>query len=958
MGNLDGPEKLRRSLTLRISTIYARNTDSRLNRNDRRGFRPLPAKAQFHDLRSAPLRWSEMICRFVVHSSEMRSVDSMVMSSLQLKLKSKTKLNEMRTPSRTKLNGGVYDRDPVQVYCRVRPMHSDTDVSCMKIISATTVLMTPSATAISHRNENIKSMKYTFKEVFKPETSQQEVFDKVASPLVEGLLKGKNGLLFTYGVTGSGKTFTMTGEPQNCGILPRCLNVIFKTINDYQAHKYVFKPDKMNMFDIQTEAEAMLERQQELHKFKAGKKNNSNPDLAMSSVEVTKIDGINEDHQYAVFVTYVEIYNNCVFDLLEDGPPVTRNFATKMIREDGAHKMYVHGVTEIEIKSAEEAFEAFYLGLKRKRMAHTTLNAESSRSHSVFTIRLAQAPVDEIGEAVLQNKEYLTISQLSLVDLAGSERTNRTNNTGQRLREASNINKSLMTLRTCLEALRENQINGTKNMVPYRESKITHLFKNFFEGEGHVRMVVCVNPRAEDYDENLQVMRFAEMASEVEVARPTPIESAAGLTVGRRKANRLFNTARDNINRAEAKDLELDLGLVYSLGPDFPSLELNSSQAAHIIKELTAHLEMRINRRETLKRSKALKALLDLEKESLEVRAENAGLRGQLATAERRARVLEERLATLENSSLMQQRKLNELTEYSLALKRELQEKELLLSQNRLDKEKQKKILTKKYNNKIAAEHEKAREVLSQREKLRNDIEDKENRLRMIAEVLGKAENKAIGACDTAAQSTTREAAAGPSGSTREFTPGSTPRALPAHLLTPFTSGPNNRDTPVTTSRRGIAVANPRHRRSLSADGRGWVEHAPPHLVPMGTVLKPSMHNSKFVNKLTSVKDIANPKTSKYCLISQEQDTDGELETKLYKGDVVPTCGGGAQVIFNDVEMLKQMSPNRVSGGPGARTSSGGEATCARHSAKRRDTAGSPPRTPSNTSKKQRTDED
>uniref|UniRef100_A0A2H1VKY3 Kinesin-like protein n=1 Tax=Spodoptera frugiperda TaxID=7108 RepID=A0A2H1VKY3_SPOFR len=868
--------------------------------------------------------------------------------------KSKQRLNDMRTPARSKQNL-IGERDPVQVYCRLRPMQRDSDSPCMKIISPTTVLLTPPATALSYRNENAKTMKYTFKEVFPPETNQQEVFDKVALPIVEGLIKGKNGLLFTYGVTGSGKTFTMTGEPQNCGILPRCLNIIFKTINDFQAHKYIFKPDKMNMFDIQTEAEAMLERQQELHKFKTGRKNNSNPDLAMSSSDVTKIEGINEDNQYAVFVTYVEIYNNSVFDLLEDGPPISKNLPVKIIREDAAHNMYVHGVTEVEIKSAEEAFEAFYLGLKRKRMAHTSLNAESSRSHSVFTIRLVQAPVDEMGEAVIQNKKFLNISQLSLVDLAGSERTNRTKNTGQRLREAGNINKSLMTLRTCLEALRENQISGTNNMVPYRESKITHLFKNFFEGEGQVRMVVCANPRAEDYDETLQVMRFAEMAAEVEVAKPQIIDVAAniGLATGRRKANRLFTTARDNLSRPEAKELEMDLGLVYSLGPDFPSIELNSSQAAHIIKELMAHLEMRISRREALKRSKAIKderlrsALLDLEKDSLEVRSENASLRGQLAAAERRVRALEERLTATENASLTHQRKLSEMTEYTSSLKRELQEKELLLSQNKFDKEKQKKILERKYNHKIAAEHEKAKEIHSEKERLKNAIEEKENRLRIIAEALNR------GDCDGFNKITGEM---GAQTSNRDFTPGSTPRALPAHLLTPFSSVPQTqiqRDTPAS-SRRGVAIANPRHRRSLSADGRGWVEHAPNKIVPMGTVMKPSIINSKVVNKLTSVKDIANSRTSKYCLISQEQDTDGELETKLYKGDVVPTCGGGAQVIFNDVEMLKQFSPtresshsNRVSG-----------TSCARHSGKRRDTTHSPPQTPSNTSKKQRIDDD
>uniref|UniRef100_A0A2A4IUE1 Kinesin-like protein Kif23 Arf6-interacting domain-containing protein n=1 Tax=Heliothis virescens TaxID=7102 RepID=A0A2A4IUE1_HELVI len=191
------------------------------------------------------------------------------------------------------------------------------------------------------------------------------------------------------------------------------------------------------------------------------------------------------------------------------------------------------------------------------------------------------------------------------------------------------------------------------------------------------------------------------------------------------------------------------------------------------------------------------------------------------------------------------------------------------------------------------------------------------------------------------------------------FTPGSTPRALPAHLLTPFSSAPHTthtqRDTPAS-SRRGIAIANPRHRRSLSADGRGWVEHAPNKIVPMGTVMKPNIANSKVVNKLTSVKDVVNSRTSKYCLISQEQDTDGELETKLYKGDVVPTCGGGAQVIFNDVEMLKQFSPTRESSHSQSHRLSG--TTCARHSGKRRDTACSPPQTPSNTSKKQRVDDD
>ncbi len=132
-----------------------------------------------------------------------------------------------------------------------------------------------------------------------------------------------------------------------------------------------------------------------------------------------------------------------------------------------------------------------------------------------------------------------------------------------------------MTLRSCIETLRENQQNNTAKMVPYRDSKITHLFKvnvhftlvvsiiyyyyfftiqSYFDGEGKVRMIVCVNPRADDYDETLSVMRFAEMAQEVQIARAvqpnvrleaTPRATPAGsaLIPGRRKANRVLTEA-------------------------------------------------------------------------------------------------------------------------------------------------------------------------------------------------------------------------------------------------------------------------------------------------------------------------------------------------------------------------------------------------------------------------------
>lgn len=151
--------------------------------------------------------------------------------------------------------------------------------------------------------------------------------------------------------------------------------------------------------------------------------------------------------------------------------------------------MYINGVLEVEVKSSVEAFEVLNLGQKRKRMAHTVLNAESSRSHSIFNVRLVQlekAPSRSDGRPLIPEQNLIKVGQLSLVDLAGSERLSRTHNTGMRLKEASSINNSLMSLRTCLEILRENQMTSGNRLVPYRDSRLTLLFKNYFEGEGQV----------------------------------------------------------------------------------------------------------------------------------------------------------------------------------------------------------------------------------------------------------------------------------------------------------------------------------------------------------------------------------------------------------------------------------------------------------------------------------------
>lgn len=212
--------------------------------------------------------------------------------------------------------------DPVQVYCRVRPLKCEADLTCLKVTSPSTVILTPPEMAINYKAGNLRETQYTFKRVFDVTSQQKDVYGTVAEPLIENLIRGKNGLLFTYGVTGSGKTYTMTGNAQHQGVMPRCLDVLFKTISDYQTKKYVFKPDRLNGFEILSEADAMLERQAEMNmKFSKhkGRKDSDTEIASRASTDVSALCGLDEDNMFAVFITYVEVYNNNVYDLLEEG---------------------------------------------------------------------------------------------------------------------------------------------------------------------------------------------------------------------------------------------------------------------------------------------------------------------------------------------------------------------------------------------------------------------------------------------------------------------------------------------------------------------------------------------------------------------------------------------------------------------------------------------------------------
>ncbi|XP_053934155.1 kinesin-like protein KIF23 isoform X5 [Cuculus canorus] len=784
-------------------------------------------------------------------------------------------------------------KDPVGVYCRVRPLSHPDQERCIEVISETTVQIHPPDRYRTARNGEYREMQYSFKEVFGTLVVQKELFDVVAKPLVEDLIHGKNGLLFTYGVTGSGKTHTMTGSPGDGGLLPRCLDMIFNSIGPFQAKRFVFKLDDKNGVDVQCEVDALLERQKRdaMPVLKTPSGTQIDPEFAdmINVQEHCKAEEVDEDNVYAVFVSYIEIYNNYIYDLLEEAPfdPIKpKPPQSKILREDQNHNMYVAGCTEVEVKSTEEAFEVFWRGQKKRRIANTQLNRESSRSHGVFIIKLAQAPLDADGDNVLQEKEQITLSQLSLVDLAGSERTSRTKAEGNRLREAGNINQSLMTLRTCIEVLRENQMYGINKMVPYRDSKLTHLFKNYFDGEGKVRMIVCVNPKAEDYEESLQVMRFAEMTQEVEVARPVD-RPLCGLTPGRRFRNQAF---REELSRklemrggpinAEREEQALSEMFLQNF-PPLPLCELldvNDDEALPKLIEVLGkrHKARQMLSEEIAKTSHALMTALQ-EFDSSVVSKENymqeklsekekmlAGQKMELERREKKIKTLEYKIEILEKTATIYE-------EDKRNLQQELESQSQKLQRQASDKRR----LEARLQGMVAEttmkwEKECERRVAAKQLEMQNKLWVKDEKLKQLKAIVTEPKNEKP---ERPSRERDREKPI-----QRSVSPPPVPNAPPVRL---------------------------RHRRSRSA-GERWVDHKPPSNLPTETVMQPHVPHAITV---AAASEKALAKCDKYMLTHQELASDGEIETKLIKGDVFKTRGGGQAVQFTEIETLKQESP-------------------------------------------------
>ena len=286
--------------------------------------------------------------------------------------------------------------------------------------------------SIFKKKGNPKTFQFDY--VFGMDCTQREIYDTVAFPIVDSIFQGYNGTVFAYGQTGCGKTFTMMGIIDN----PDLRGVIPNAFH----HIFGF---------IKTEGESK---------------------------------------KFLVRCSFVEIYNEEVRDLL-----VSQSKKLD-IREHPKKGVFVKDLTYITLQDTEDIQKCLDKGNKNRHVGHTSMNDQSSRSHSIFTVYLE---TEENGK--------IRSGKLHLVDLAGSERVGKTNATGQTFDEGKKINLSLTALGGVIDALSTN-----KKHIPYKDSKLTRLLADSLGGNTKTAMFANVSPASYNYDETYGTLRYASRA--------------------------------------------------------------------------------------------------------------------------------------------------------------------------------------------------------------------------------------------------------------------------------------------------------------------------------------------------------------------------------------------------------------------------------------------------------------
>ncbi|KAK3164719.1 hypothetical protein QOZ80_1AG0023680 [Eleusine coracana subsp. coracana] len=329
----------------------------------------------------------------------------------------------------------------IQVFVRLRPMSRKEkeakSKSCVKIVNNKDVYLTEFASENDYlRLKRVRGRHFCFDSAFPDSTTQADVYSTSAADLVEGVLQGRNGTVFCYGATGAGKTYTMLGTMENPGVMVLAIKDLF------------------------------------------------------SKVRQRSYDG-----NHSIQLSYLEIYNETVRDLLSPGRPLH-------LRED-KQIIVAAGLTHYRAYSTDEVMDKLQQGNKNRTTEPTRANETSSRSHAILQVVVEYRCMDG-GNIVTR------VGKLSLIDLAGSERAQATDQHTQRSIEGANINRSLLALSNCINAL----VEGKKH-VPYRNSKLTQLLKDSLGGYCNTVMIANISLSSISFGETQNTLHWADRAKEI-----------------------------------------------------------------------------------------------------------------------------------------------------------------------------------------------------------------------------------------------------------------------------------------------------------------------------------------------------------------------------------------------------------------------------------------------------------
>ncbi|KAM4687962.1 kinesin-like protein KIF13A [Discoglossus pictus] len=438
----------------------------------------------------------------------------------------------------------------VIVAVRVRPMNRremDLNTKCVVEMEGNQTVLQPPPTN-SKQGDNRKPPKvfafdYCFWSMDESNTSkyagQESVFKCLGEGILDNAFQGYNACIFAYGQTGSGKSFSMMGNADKPGLIPRLCCALFERASREENDAQTFK----------------------------------------------------------VEVSYMEIYNEKVRDLLDP----KGNRQSLKVREHKVLGPYVDGLSQLAVTNFEDIESLMSEGNKSRTVAATNMNEESSRSHAVFNIIVTQTLYDHQS-----GNSGERVSKVSLVDLAGSERVSKTGAAGERLKEGSNINKSLTTLGLVISSLADQAAGKGKNkFVPYRDSVLTWLLKDNLGGNSKTAMIATISPAADNYEETLSTLRYADRAKRI-VNHAVVNEDPNARVI--RELREEVEKLREQLSQAEAMKA--------------PELKEKLEESEKLIRELTITWEEKLRKTETIaqERQKQLESMgISLESSGIKV---------------------------------------------------------------------------------------------------------------------------------------------------------------------------------------------------------------------------------------------------------------------------------------------------------------------------------------------------